>query len=201
MIPVAYQVPAAILLVLTGVTACFSGYRFFRLVLALFGFFIGAFAASSAVGEDGTTWLLAVAVGGGIAGALLMVAAYFVGVAIVGAALGAMVANLAFPSDPGLPMLVLFAVVGAVASSYLERYVIIVGTAFGGAWTLLLGLVSLGSDAAAGANGLWVAYPLDFAPGWSWVQVVWVVLGLVGVGVQLGVTGGEKGRVGRRRKQ
>ena len=69
MIPVAYQTPAAILLVVAGVAACFYGYRFFRLVLALFGFIIGAFAASSAIGEDGTTWLLAVAAAGGIAGA------------------------------------------------------------------------------------------------------------------------------------
>ena len=88
-----------------------------------------------------------------------------------------------------------------MASTYLERYVIIVGTAFGGAWTVLLGLMSLGGDAAASANGLWVAYPLDIAPDRPWIHVVWVVLGLAGVGVQLGLTGGEKGRVGRRKKK
>ena len=98
-------------------------------------------------------------------------------------------------------MLILFAVAGAVAASYLERYVIIVGTAFGGAWTSLLGALSLGSDAAPEASSLWVAYPFDFAPGQLWVPVVWVVLGLLGVGVQVGLTGGEKGRVGRRRKK
>ena len=33
------------------------------------------------------------------------------------------------------------------------------------------------------------------------VPVVWIVLALVGMAVQLGWTGGERGRVGRRKKK
>ena len=45
MLPVSYQLPAAIVLLIGGIVACFFGYRLFRIVLALFGFFLGAFAA------------------------------------------------------------------------------------------------------------------------------------------------------------
>jgi len=46
-----------------------------------------------------------------------------------------------------------------------------------------------------------VVYPLDPAPARQWLPIVWVVLGAIGTGVQLGITGGEKGRVVRRRKK
>ena len=38
MLPAQYQLPAAIVLVLAGVVACFFGYRLFRIVLSIFGF-------------------------------------------------------------------------------------------------------------------------------------------------------------------
>jgi hypothetical protein len=129
-------------------------------------------------------------------------------VALLGAALGATVANLVFPllaREPGVLMLVLFSTAGAVLSVYLQRYVIIVGTAFGGAWTLIVGGMGLAGDrlarSAAAAGTVWVAYPLDPAPGRKWVFFVWIALGLAGCAVQLGWTGGSRGRiVGRRKK-
>ena len=47
MLPATYQMPAAIVLLLGGVVACFFGYRLFRIVLAIFGFIIGALAANA----------------------------------------------------------------------------------------------------------------------------------------------------------
>jgi hypothetical protein len=88
---------------------------------------------------------------------------------------------------------------------YLQRYFIIVGTGFGGAWTLIVGAMALIGDrramSAAAAGDVWVAYPLDPAPGQRWVPIAWIVLGLIGTAVQLGWTGGEKGRVVKRRKK
>jgi hypothetical protein len=87
---------------------------------------------------------------------------------------------------------------------YLQRYVIILGTAFGGAWTMIVGAMALVGDGparAAVAANVWVLYPLDPVPGRSWVPIAWILLGLVGTVVQLGWTGGERGRVGRRRKK
>jgi hypothetical protein len=88
---------------------------------------------------------------------------------------------------------------------YLQRYFIIVGTGFGGAWTILVGALALAGDktalAAAAAGDVWVAYPMNPAPGQQWIPVAWLALGAIGTGVQLGITGGEKGRVVRRKKK
>ena len=88
MLPVAYQLPAAVVLVAGGLLSCFVGYRLFKVVLAIFGFIIGGLAASSVFGESAATAMVIAAVVGGLCGAFLMLAAYFVGVALVGAGIG-----------------------------------------------------------------------------------------------------------------
>ena len=79
---------------------------------------------------------------------------------------------------------------------FLQRYVIIVATAFGGAWTVIVGGAGgLGRSRrahAAAAGDVWILYPTTPAPGQAWVPVAWIVLGLIGTGVQLGITGNEK---------
>lgn len=208
MLPASYQLPAAIVLLVGGVVACFFGYRLFRIVLAIFGFILGALVASSVFGVSDTGPMLVAAVVGGLIGAGLLIAAYFVGVALVGAGLGALVANLAWSAggrEPHVLVVMAFAITGAVASMYLQRYFIIAGTAFGGAWTIIVGALALVGNpralAAAAAGNVWVAYPLDPAPGQRWVPAAWIVLGVIGAAVQLGWTGGEQGRVGKRRKK
>ena len=209
MLPAAYQMPAALVLLLGGAVSCFFGYRLFRIVLAIFGFVIGALIPSSFLPMSSSPWaMLAVALVGGLMGAGVLIAAYFVGVALVGAGLGAVAANLMFSAtgqDPHYLVLVLMTLLGAAAAMYLQRYFIIVGTAFGGAWTLIVGAAALFGDstalAAAAANDVWVAYPLNPAPGRGWVKLAWIVLGLIGATVQLGWTGGERGRVVRRKKK
>jgi hypothetical protein len=208
MLPASYQLPAAAVLLLGGIVACFFGYRLFRIVLAIFGFIIGALAASSVFGTSDTGPMLAAAAIGGLAGAGLLLAAYFVGVALVGAGLGALIANLAFSASDTYPhflVVVFCSIAGAVGAMYLQRYFIIVGTGFGGAWTLIVGAMAiLGNRAAltaASAADVWVAYPLDPAPGQRWLPVAWILLGVVGTGVQLGWTGGEKGRIVKRKKK
>src|SRR5688500_18324088 len=145
MLPASYQLPAAIVLLLGGTIACFFGYRLFRIVLAIFGFILGALAASSVFGASDTGPMLGAALVGGLIGAGLLIAAYFVGVALVGAGLGALLANLVFSArgeDPHFLVIVLFSIAGAVGSMYLQRYFIIVGTGFGGAWTLIVGAMA-----------------------------------------------------------
>src|SRR6478736_5727353 len=159
MLPAAYQVPAAAVLLAGGAVACFYGYRLFKVVLGVFGFIIGALAASSVFGAADTTPMVIAAIVGGIAGASLLLAAYFVGVALVGAALG-------------------------------------------GAWTMLVGgLAIMGNNGplkAAAAGDVWVAYPLNPAPGMRWLPWAWVILGAFGTLIQMRWTGGERGRVGKK---
>jgi hypothetical protein len=208
MLPASYQLPAAAMLLVGGIISCFFGYRLFRTVLAIFGFILGALAASSLFGISNTTLMVIAAIVGGLIGALILITAYFVGVALVGAGLGAAIANLLFASngrDPRVLVVILMSIAGAVAATYLQRYFIIVGTAFGGAWTMIVGAMALVGNGralkAAASGDVWVAYPLNPAPGQRWVVYVWIVLSLIGAAVQLGITGGEKGRVVRRRRK
>jgi hypothetical protein len=207
MLPASYQLPAAVILLVGGIISCFFGYRLFRIVLAIFGFFFGGMMASSVFGLSNTSMMLIAWVVGGLAGAFILIVAYFVGVALTGAALGAVIANLAFSTggrDPSVLVVVLFSIAGAIGATYLQRYFIIVGTAFGGAWTMIVGAMALVGDRTAlkaTSGDVWVAYPLNPAPGQRWVLFVWIVLGLIGAGVQLGITGGENGRVVKRKKK
>lgn len=202
MLPAAYQAPAAAAIVAGGALACFFGYRSFKVVLAVFGFFIGALATSSIVGAGETAPLLIAAGIGGIAGGGLLLAAYFVGVALVGAGVGALVANLAWTQIEGDPhpfVVVLFSVAGALLATWLQRYVIILGTAFGGAWTMIAGGLAVAGNTApikAAVDGdIWVAYPLHPAPGLAWLPWAWLGLGLAGTAVQMYWTAGDRGRV------
>ena len=208
MLPVTYQFPAAIALVLGGLISCFFGYRLFKFVLGIFGFILGALAASSIWGSSDTTYMIAAGLLGGIVGSLLLLAAYFVGVALVGAGLGALAANLIWTyveGDPHPFVVILFSVAGALLATWLQRYVIILATAFAGAWTMIVGALALMGDdtamTAAAAGDIWVAYPMNPAPGKQWVPWAWLALGLVGTLVQMFVTGGESGRVVKRNKK
>lgn len=201
MLPVSFQGPAAIILLGGGLLACFLGYRLFRVVLAIYGFVLGALIATSALGASGTWQMLLAAVIGGLIGAGILIAAYFVGVALVGAGLGALGVHLVSAQigrEPHALLVILFAVAGAFGALALQRYFIIVSTSFGGAGTAIIGaLALLGNRAAAAAagGGVWVVYFTDLtnpAPGQRWVIVVWLVLGLAGTFVQLGYTGKEK---------
>jgi hypothetical protein len=208
MLPAAYQVPAAVVLLIGGVLSCFAGYRLFKVVLGLFGFIIGALAASSIFGGGDTTPMVIGFLIGGIAGAALLLAAYFVGVALVGAGIGALLVNLIWTQiegDPHPAVVILFSIAGAVVATWLQRYVIIVGTAFAGAWTMLVGGLAVmgesGPLAAAAAGDLWVAYPLNPAPGLRWLPWAWVALGALGTLVQMRWTGGERGKIGKANKK
>ncbi len=200
MLPHPYELPAVLLLVVGGAVACFAGYRLFRVVLAIFGFVFGAWIASSMMGVTNTVGMLVAALVGGLAGALILVFAYFVGVALLGAGLGAAAAHAAWNQfghvDPPALAVIGFAILGAFGAMSLQRYVIIVSTAFGGAWTLIVGALAMAGDKAATraatAGNVWILYPLTPAPGARWVPYAWLALGFVGAAVQLGVTGKKR---------
>lgn len=212
MLPASYQAPAAVVFLAGGVLACFLGYRVFRLVLAIYGFVLGALVATSFLAPTETTWTLVTAIGGGVAGAAILILAYFVGVAFVGAAIAALLVHVIWTRIGGEPhplIVVLACVLGALASMSIQKHVIVVGTAFAGAWTALVGgLLLMGNQAAqaAAAKGeVWLAYPLDPAPDQRWLLWAWLAIGAVGALVQWSLGGGSSGTGGgkvsvRRRK-
>lgn len=195
MLPASFQIPAAIILVVGGLVSCFAGYRVFRIVLGFFGFVLGALLTSSFMGTEQTLYMVIGAIVGGIVGALILMAAYFVGVALIGAGAGALAVNVIWAGlgrEPHILIVILFAIAGALGALALQRYVIIAATSFGGAWTALVGGLALMGDRlaieAAARNNVWLAYPTNPAPGQRWVILAWLVLGLIGVVVQLTVT-------------
>src|SRR4051794_20879777 len=195
MLPASFQAPAAIVLLVGGLLSCFAGYRIFRVVLGIYGFILGALLASSFMGTDQTVPMIVASILGGIVGAVILIFAYFVGVALIGAGVGALAANAiwaALGREPGMFAVIVLAVAGALVALALQRYVIIITTAFGGAWTTIVGGLALAGNRVAGQaaarNDVWLAYPLDPAPGERWVIIAWLALGLVGAVVQTGVT-------------
>jgi Domain of unknown function (DUF4203) len=202
MLPASLQTPAAIVLVVGGLLSCFAGYRIFRVVLGIYGFILGALLASSFMGTEQTFWMIVAAFVGGLVGSAILVLAYFVGVALIGAAVGALTANVlwaAFGREPGVFAVILLAIAGALGALALQRYVIIISTAFGGAWTAIVGGLALAGDRVAGQaaakNDVWLAYPLSPAPVQRWVILVWLAMGLIGALVQIGITAkGQKPR-------
>jgi hypothetical protein len=202
MLPQAYSLPVAVLLVLGGTLACFAGYRLLRTVLGIYGFILGAMLASSVVDVSNALAMVLAAVVGGLVGAVVLVFAYFVGVALVGAGLGALIAHVVWAqsagTDPPAVAVITASILGAIGTMLLQRYVIIVATAFGGAWTIIVG--GLAIAAARGVEGLppagepWILYPFTPAAGEQWVPVAWIALGLIGTIVQLATGGGKKKR-------
>lgn len=194
LIPTSFQLPALALLILGGLIAWAAGYRLFRFVLTLFGFYIGALAATAVLGPGDRTLLIFAAIGGGAAGALIMFFGYFVGVALVGAGIGALSVHLIWSrigTDPHAFVVILAAVAGAAAAMALQRYVIVVVTAFAGAWTLLWSAMRVMDSTAslAARPPVWMIYPFDLSPDRLWVLAAWAAIGLTGVFVQLRFTG------------
>jgi len=200
MLPHAYEMPAAILILLSGIVACFAGYRLFRLVLAIYGFILGAMLASSLMASSNTIGMIAAALLGGIVGALIMTFAYFVGIALIGAGMGALAAHVFWSTwrsiDPPALAVILLSVAGAVGAMLLQRYVIIFSTAFSGAWTMIVGGLALSGDAtaarAAATGNVWILYPFAPLSAHRWVPFAWAALGIAGAAVQLGITAGKK---------
>jgi hypothetical protein len=200
MLPQGYELPFAILLVLGGALACFAGYRMFRIVLGLYGFILGAMIGSSMMGVSNSVGMVIAAIAGGLAGALILIFAYFIGIALIGAGLGALLANVVWnlfqPGEAPWQLALGAAVVGAITAMVLQRYVIIVSTAFSGAWTLLVGAINIVGNrpvpGSVSATDAWIFYPISPTPGGRWVSIAWIVLGLVGTGIQLAITSRKK---------
>ena len=191
--PALYQVVVAIILLVGGLLVCFLGYRLLWIVLGVYGFVFGGILANSFLGGVGTWQTVFGVFGGGLLGALALLGAYYLGVALLGAALGALLVNLGWSqvgNEPHWLVVSGAAVAGAFAALAVRRYVIIVGTSFGGAWTALVGAFALLGDSAAlaAASGdVWEIYPLT-PVGQRGFAIAWFGLALLASVVQFAVT-------------
>lgn len=193
--PAALHAPAAILLLGGGLVTCFFGHRLFRVVLGIYGFILGAVMANSLMGAAESTALIIAMVAGGLVGAAILIVAYFIGVALIGAALGAMLVRVIWTqigSDPEVLVVVGASLIGALGALALQRYVIVVGTSLGGAWSTLGGAMALlGEPWVARPSGQvddWLLYPMRNSSESVAVLAAWFVLGVLGIVIQFGIT-------------
>lgn len=199
MLPHGYEQAAVIVLLITGVLACFAGHRLFRIVLGLYGFVIGAMVASSIVGVSNNTGMLVAALVGGFLGSVVMVFAWFVGVSLVGAGIGVLAAHLVWSQvgsgDPPAVAILAVAVAGAVGALFVQKYVIVAGTAFIGAWTIVVWAANQFPARAATRGSsdteVWILYPTS-ASASRWIPLAWLGLGLLGTVVQLSTLGRKR---------
>lgn len=205
MLPAHFQLPAGVVLLAVGLLACFAGYRLFRAVLTIYGFVLGALFASTLVAPSQTVAMIVALLVGGLIGAALMYLGYFVGVMLVGAGLGALAGQALwtqFAGHPNTIVTVVLAVIGAVLAVKVQRYVIVIGTAFIGAQTAVAGglaLLSPGGPRPRGVEPVWIAHLGVPALGEGWPFIAWIVLGVVGTLAQLGWGGKTKAK-GKRQK-
>ena len=195
MLPTSYELPAAIALVIGGAIAAFAGYRLFRVVLAIYGFIAGAMLGSSMMGSSNTIGMLIAALFGGLVGAVVLFFAYFVGISLIGAGLGVLAVNVGWmrlsSGEPPWVVVLLCAAVGTVVALVLQRYVIIASTSFSGAWTMILGVLAATNRVVLprAPSDVWILYPFSPNSQAAWIPIAWIVLGVIGMAVQLGITG------------
>jgi hypothetical protein len=173
--------------ILVGAVQCFFGYRIFKVILALVGFVLGAGLAGFAgfaLSQNQAVALLAGLVGG-LIGAALLVALYFVGVFLIGAWLGVLlgaVLCIAAQSEPVPVILLILGIIGGVIAVVLQKVIIILATSFGGSWSIVTGIAYFTTGAID---------PTDpkrlFRTGGSLLYIMllcWIALGIAGVIVQ-----------------
>ena len=149
---VSFHVPVAIILLGGGLLACFLGYRLLRTLLALYGFIGGVVIATMFVGQLETWLAIIVTIVGGVAGSVLAVVAYLAGVAVLGAGLAAVALNVAWSyrgGEPNVWVVLVACLLGALLALAVRRYVLILATSFGGAWTAIVGGLALAGNSAA----------------------------------------------------
>lgn len=187
----------ALVTIAFGLLNCFFGYRIFRFMLALWGLILGAYAGAVVAGSltDVQLWVILGGVLGAIIGAALMSLLYFVGVFIVGAAAGYLLAN-AVGVAAGIDMPTLVVIIVAVAVGIIalitQRVVIVLATAFTGSWAVMSGILSLLTGRSVALADLYgeATRSGEAVAGLPPVLllVFWLVLALVGTVTQFATT-------------
>lgn len=137
------------LAIAVGVLICFWGYCLLKLTLGVMGFIAGATGGwavgmSLATGNSGIALVCAVV--GGVIGAALCLWLFFLGIFLLGASAGAIVATALFNAAGNQPQPILVFVVAIVfglIALVMQKLMIIVSTAFSGSYLIVAGIMHL----------------------------------------------------------
>jgi hypothetical protein len=180
------------LAVAVGVLICFCGYRILKLTLGIMGFM----AAASGGWTLGLSWApnnsgiaLICALIAGLIGAILCIWFFFLGVFLLGASAGAIVAAALFNaagSQPQPILLIVLAVVFGVLALVMQKFMIIASTAFSGSYLVIVGVLRLLNHVSENSlpwfDRLHQPHPADVL---GYVSLAfWIALGLAGMSVQ-----------------
>ncbi|KAK9710782.1 hypothetical protein K7432_008207 [Basidiobolus ranarum] len=146
----------AVVMIILGFFFCFFGHRFFKTIIFLAGFVVVGFLAyvicyKISIPNTGTksTIYLVVAIVAGIAGGCLFMCIWSLGIAAIGAlggfALGMFILSLGdgmlISSNTGrILFIVALVIAGIISIFFFEKHVVIVGTAFAGAYMFIVGI-------------------------------------------------------------
>jgi hypothetical protein len=187
-----------IVALLVGIAFCFAGYRFFRILIAIWGFLTGFLLTAQAFGISGGSHLHMSALGlivALIVGFVLAALAYYLYVAavvILGASVGFWVGTglataAGYSSHSSLALLigVICAIVLAILilALNLTKLLIIISTALGGASAIVAGaLLLLGRITLDALSSGIVGAVIRGSTLWG---LAWLVLAAIGIIVQL----------------
>lgn len=182
-------------MVLLGAVQCFLGYRIFKVILGLTGFFIGGLLAGSAGYDVSQQELVALLAGlvGGIIGAAVLVGLYFVGVFVIGAFLGGILGGAlcaVVGTSPEPLVLLILAILTGVVALFFQKFMIIMSTGFGGAWSVVTGIAyfTTGAIDPTRLESIFRASSVQMYV----ILLCWILLGLAGVMVQYKSAPAEK---------
>ena len=181
-----------VLLLIAGFIICFFGYRLLRLTLGLAGFGVGlalGLLIAGLIAGVSQVLTIVLAIVFGILGAILAAALYKFGVFLLGAGAGALIAGVVVAATGWhyhMIARVLAAIAGGILTLILERPLISILSALAGAWGIVFGVFRLFGwhHVAAGSHKPPANYGVMIA--------CWLVLGLVGIGIQLRSTHRQK---------
>jgi hypothetical protein len=182
-----------------GVVYCFFGYRMFKVILGILGFVSGAYLvaaiAFNLLGREQAVLVISAGLVGGIIGAVLVVAFYFIGIFLLGAWLGSLLGILLTgggESTVATVILLVLAVIGGIVALTLQKLMIVISTALSGAWAIVSGVIHFLGDARGPIR------PFQYHPNlralrsmgvWGYAMLLcWVLLGIAGMVVQYRIT-------------
>lgn len=132
--------------IVIGLVECFVGYRIYKIFLMILGFAVGGVMAGGLTyaGTENLVFALLAGGLGGVAGAFLFVAFYFIGIFLLGAGFGAILgsalaASLSFDDTFTLILTIALAILFGILAIKFQRFMIILATAFSGAWSVVVG--------------------------------------------------------------
>jgi hypothetical protein len=134
----------AIFSIIVGVIVCFWGYRIFKVVLGIAGFIAGAalFYHFGAHYTANMIVLVILAIFGGMIGASLSVAFYYIGLFLLGALAGWQIGFLisaAINIEFIILVPIIAAMIAGIIACFIQRPIIIISTALIGAWSVVTG--------------------------------------------------------------